>query len=383
VSTNFFNIRNGCNLGAQASDPSGGRAGDFYYNSTSNKIRWHNGTVWADVGSGGGGNMTVDTFSGTGAQVNFTLSVDPGSENNTEVFIEGVYQQKSTYTVVGTTLTFSVAPPTGTNTIEVVSGTTASMILPNTTKGDLAGFSTTAARVPVGSNGQVLTANSAAALGLQWSTPGGAASVFTSNGTFTTPANSSTTTIYKYIILGAGGGGGGSNGAAAVGGGGGAGALAIGTFTGVAESTAITINIGLGGTAGSTAGGNGGTGGSSSIGAPVSITCSGGVGGNGNTSATSTGSEGGAGGSVTGSPNILTLVGGRGGRGWSTAASTGVAGCGANALYGNGGWGGTLNVAQGPAVATGYGAGGGGGFLATTAGGAGRDGLVIIEQLTP
>jgi hypothetical protein len=39
---------------------------------------------------------------------------------------------------------------------------------PLTTKGDLYGFSTTNARVPVGTNGQVLTADSAESTGLKW-----------------------------------------------------------------------------------------------------------------------------------------------------------------------------------------------------------------------
>lgn len=70
------------------------------------------------------GNLTKDTFSGTGAQTAFTLSVDPGSENNTQVFISGVYQDKSQYSVSGTTLTFATAPESGTNNIEVMTGTT-------------------------------------------------------------------------------------------------------------------------------------------------------------------------------------------------------------------------------------------------------------------
>jgi hypothetical protein len=40
-----------------------------------------------------------------------------------------------------------------------------------TTKGDIEGFSTVAARIPVGTNDDVLTADSTAALGVSWKTP--------------------------------------------------------------------------------------------------------------------------------------------------------------------------------------------------------------------
>lgn len=42
---------------------------------------------------------------------------------------------------------------------------------PLTTKGDLYGFSTVDARIPIGTNNQVLTADSTQALGLKWATP--------------------------------------------------------------------------------------------------------------------------------------------------------------------------------------------------------------------
>lgn len=84
----------------------------------------------ADFGSSAG-NITVDNFNGDGSTTGFTLSVDPGSENNTRVYIEGVYQQKNTYSVSGTTLTFTTAPPTGTNNIEVEIGTTLSVGTPS------------------------------------------------------------------------------------------------------------------------------------------------------------------------------------------------------------------------------------------------------------
>jgi hypothetical protein len=50
-------------------------------------------------------------FTGNGSTTAFTLGTAPLSENNTQVYIDGVYQQKNTYTVSGTTLTFSAAPP--------------------------------------------------------------------------------------------------------------------------------------------------------------------------------------------------------------------------------------------------------------------------------
>lgn len=48
---------------------------------------------------------------------------------------------------------------------------------PLTTKGDVWGYSTSDARIPVGANGTVLTADSAEALGVKWATPAGGGKV--------------------------------------------------------------------------------------------------------------------------------------------------------------------------------------------------------------
>jgi hypothetical protein len=77
------------------------------------------------------GNLTSDVFSGTGSQTAFTLSVSPGSKNNTWVFVEGIYQQKASYSLSGATLTFSEAPPSGASNVEVLSGTTLSVGTPS------------------------------------------------------------------------------------------------------------------------------------------------------------------------------------------------------------------------------------------------------------
>lgn len=77
----------------------------------------------AAAASAGGltGTVTIDLFTGDDVTTVFNLSVDPGTENNTQVFISGVYQQKSTYSVAGTVLTFATAPWTDVaNNIEVV-----------------------------------------------------------------------------------------------------------------------------------------------------------------------------------------------------------------------------------------------------------------------
>ena len=60
----------------------------------------------------------VVNFTGDGSQVSFTLPITPVSENFTNVFINGVYQFKNTYSVSGTTLLFSESPPI-TSKIEV------------------------------------------------------------------------------------------------------------------------------------------------------------------------------------------------------------------------------------------------------------------------
>jgi hypothetical protein len=61
----------------------------------------------------------VQNFTGTGSQTVFTLNTSFTSNSYTSIFINGVYQNKNTYTVSGTTLTFSEAPPV-TSIIEVM-----------------------------------------------------------------------------------------------------------------------------------------------------------------------------------------------------------------------------------------------------------------------
>lgn len=57
---------------------------------------------------------SISTFTGDGTTTIYTLSSTLGVRNLTSVHINGVYQHKATYTLSGTTLTFSQAPPLNT-----------------------------------------------------------------------------------------------------------------------------------------------------------------------------------------------------------------------------------------------------------------------------
>jgi len=72
----------------------------------------------------------------------------------------------------------------------------AGAVSPLTTKGDLYGFSTLDARIPIGTNNQVLTADSAQALGLKWATPAGGGKVLQVVSATTTTYTSVTSTSF-------------------------------------------------------------------------------------------------------------------------------------------------------------------------------------------
>lgn len=76
-----------------------------------------------------GSNLNIDSMTGDGSDVTLTLTIAPVNENNTQVFIDGVYQNKSTYSISGTTLTFSTAPPNG-SAVEVMTMTQTDINVP-------------------------------------------------------------------------------------------------------------------------------------------------------------------------------------------------------------------------------------------------------------
>jgi hypothetical protein len=76
--------------------------------------------------------LVYDNFTGNGSTVAYTLSITPTNKNFTIVTIGGLVQNKVNYSVSGTTLTFTTAPP-NTAPIEVVTfGPAVSTSTPNT-----------------------------------------------------------------------------------------------------------------------------------------------------------------------------------------------------------------------------------------------------------
>ena len=55
--------------------------------------------------------IVIGDFTGTGSQTAFVLSATPTGLNATNVYINGVYQNKNTYSLASSTITFTQAPP--------------------------------------------------------------------------------------------------------------------------------------------------------------------------------------------------------------------------------------------------------------------------------
>lgn len=80
------------------------------------------------------GVLYTNTFTGNGSTTAFTLTQTPASKDNTQLYINGVYQQKSSYSIDNVTLTITPAPaaaavieisigvPSNTNIVTVADG---------------------------------------------------------------------------------------------------------------------------------------------------------------------------------------------------------------------------------------------------------------------
>lgn len=62
----------------------------------------------------------TDTFSGNASTVNFTLTRAPAGTASIAVFISGVYQAPTAYSLIGDVITFGSAPASGTNNLVIL-----------------------------------------------------------------------------------------------------------------------------------------------------------------------------------------------------------------------------------------------------------------------
>ena len=117
--------------GTTGARPSSPTVGNFRYNTTEGEFEGYGASGWGSIG-GGEATFTLDTMTGDGSDTTLTMSVTPASENAIQVYLDGVYQHKDTFSFSGTTLTFSTAPPSGAK-VEVINISTVSS---STTPGD-------------------------------------------------------------------------------------------------------------------------------------------------------------------------------------------------------------------------------------------------------
>ena len=127
--------------------------------------------------------IDIDNFSGTGSQVDFVLTSTPSTENAIDVYINGLYQQKDTFSLSGNTLTFSTAPPNG-STIEVKHQFVASV------KGEVTLTAGTGISVTKNSSNNFTISNTLIDTTVSYNTPTGQGFTYTAPSTSTGQAGS-------------------------------------------------------------------------------------------------------------------------------------------------------------------------------------------------
>jgi hypothetical protein len=213
-------------LGAKSTAPSvdnDGNAlitGAIYWNSSSNQMFAWTGTEWGSISStadiyrfrftAAGGETTI---SGTDAN-GLTLSYIPGKE---QVYLNGILLARtSDYTATDGSSITSLAALAASDIVEIITFTAfelADSIARSLfdAKGDLlvATSADTPGKLTVGSNGQVLMADSSTATGLKWSAydplpsqSGNSGKFLTTNGTATSWGTVSTDPIPQILMLG-------------------------------------------------------------------------------------------------------------------------------------------------------------------------------------
>jgi hypothetical protein len=137
--------------GTTAQRSSSAVAGDFRYNTSTGRFEGYS-SAWNALG--GSNTFSTDIFAGDGSDTTFTLSQSIENENDLFVFIDGVFQAHNSYSVSGTTLTFSTAPANGRviTAYSVKSAVSGNNVTISTMDGDGSDTTLTLAADPVNEN---------------------------------------------------------------------------------------------------------------------------------------------------------------------------------------------------------------------------------------
>ena len=115
----------GIPVGTSSIGPDSPVVGQARWNTSTSRLEYYNGTLWAATAHEGNVSVVKDSFSGTGSATEFgpmSYVYSAGQEANVLVFYGGVYQNPGvSYTFYGnTTVHFTSAPNAGTNNILIL-----------------------------------------------------------------------------------------------------------------------------------------------------------------------------------------------------------------------------------------------------------------------
>lgn len=107
--------------GTSATRPDAPVFGSFRYNTDLGTLEFFNGTVFKPVGISGEVDLVVDTFTGDGSTLTYTMSLSVTDVEQIIVFVGAIYQNPLTYSITGggNDITFTSAPPLN-ETINVI-----------------------------------------------------------------------------------------------------------------------------------------------------------------------------------------------------------------------------------------------------------------------
>jgi hypothetical protein len=99
-------------------------AGDFRFNTDTSVLEYYDGSSFRNVNRQGVTALTLDQFTGDGSTVDFVMSASVTSNEATRILVAvgNVFQnQASAYTLDGTKITFTSAPPSS-ESITIIHG---------------------------------------------------------------------------------------------------------------------------------------------------------------------------------------------------------------------------------------------------------------------